>query len=527
MYSYAQASPPPNVQRPVARSVCRVAGAPSPLGTTEFPPSGQVRYVQPAPAVPKTSMGGFPMEVQVLGAQPGFDMLGGAIVVAPTMPASAPLNMDDLPFSSMGHKAMWQGIFDQVQKEVDAYLESQKGQQGNPTSFRMPRLPLPNIHERQIEMIFDSYDMEGDGHLDVEKLKALMQDMQCVNCLAMSQHKGEALAEARAEMTAMMGAQVASVMSGFMSQAMDFELQMVKALSCEEVPEEDAKELLKELDADRDGKVSKADFKKTAKKALFDPNPPEEVLEAMEAAEAMMMMAGGPLALGAPPGAMMMVDGQPFGPCGHAPTLPMPTAGNVRVVADATGARDRGDRPRVVRRSSPPPARRIAADHYGHNSSVKPLHGIGQPVTWQTSGQDAHPSASVRMAAPPQAQVRGLQKPVTATLPQGASVYRASANAVTAPKPVLPQATSRPGCQQAASPAMAYATLRPGSGPSMHPAVDTVRSPSLPSGHQHGFINPGASFSGYPVRTTQGAMSGPTPVSNLGAVSYPQVLVRR
>eukprot|EP00971_Amphidinium_carterae_P259643 5151977-Amphidinium_carterae.1 len=87
-----------------------------------------------------------------------------------------------------------------------------------------------------------------------------------------------------------------------------------------------------------------------------------------------------------------------------------------------------GDRPRVVRRSSPPPARRIAADHYGHNSSVtfasiakprvKPLHGIGQPVTWQTSGQDAHPSASVRMAAPPQAQVRGLQKPVTATLPQ-------------------------------------------------------------------------------------------------------------
>jgi len=469
------------------------------------------------------------MEVQVIGAQPGFDMLGGgAIMLAPTMPASAPLNMDDLPFSSMGHKAMWQGIFDQVQKEVDAYLESHKGQPGNPMSFRMPRLPLPNIHERQIEMIFDSYDMEGDGDLDVEKLKALMQDMQCVNCLAMSQHKGEALAEARAELTAMMGVQMASVMSGFMSQAMDFELQMVKALSCEEVPEEDAKELLKELDADRDGRVSKADFKKTAKKALFDPNPPEEVLEAMEAAEAMMMMSGGPLALGAPPGAVMMVDGPPFGtmPCGTAATLPA-AVGTTRVVADGGTMRDAGDKPYRVRRSSPPPARRSQVHPAQPGLSVNP-----QP--WQRQSSDhGQPQSSVRMGAPPQGppQARSLPKPAASLLPQTAAAYPssfASANAVTArASPVLPQTNSRLPQPQVGSPVTAYASLRPGSGPSIQPA-NPLGQPPPSAPPQQSFLHSTASFGGgRPVRSTQGAVGGPAAVGGPRVVQQPQVFVRR
>merc|ERR1719271_128184 len=141
---------------------------------------------------------------------------GGAIVAAPQFRGPQQIKMDDLPFSSIGHKAMWQGIFDVVQKEVDAFLKTQKT---NPASqFKTPRIPMPNIPDKQIEMIFDSYDMRKSGFLDRDMIKALMRDMQCVTCVAMSNQKGEALQEARNELSMMMGAQMAQMMSGAMSQ---------------------------------------------------------------------------------------------------------------------------------------------------------------------------------------------------------------------------------------------------------------------------------------------------------------------
>merc|ERR1740117_1941491 len=125
----------------------------------------------------------------------GGAMMGGAMVAAPQIQRPDAIGLDDLPFSSIGHKAMWQGIFDMVQREVDSFLNTQKT---NPaTQSRTPRIPMPNIPDQQIEMIFDSYDMEKSGFLDREKLKALMRDMQCVTCVAMSGQKGEAMDEAK------------------------------------------------------------------------------------------------------------------------------------------------------------------------------------------------------------------------------------------------------------------------------------------------------------------------------------------
>merc|ERR1719215_1552146 len=93
------------------------------------------------------------------------------------------------------------------------------------------------------------------------------------------------------------------MMSGAISQSMDMELQMEKYMSMQEVPEQEVSELIKQLDADRDGVVSKQDFLMNAKKTLFDPNPPEEVMQAMEAMSAMM---GGGMPMG---GGVMIVDG--------------------------------------------------------------------------------------------------------------------------------------------------------------------------------------------------------------------------
>lgn len=152
-------------------------------------------------------------------------------------------------------------------------------------------------------MIFNSYDMMKTGILDREQIKALMRDIQCVSVVAMSNQKGEALEEARKEMTMMLGPQMAAMMSGQMSQDMDMQLHMEKHMSMQEVPEQEVSELVKELDADRDGVVSKRDFLMNAKKTLFDPNPPEEVMQAMEAMEAMM---GGGMPMG---GGVMIIDG--------------------------------------------------------------------------------------------------------------------------------------------------------------------------------------------------------------------------
>lgn len=248
---------------------------------------------------------------------PGMPMAspGGALIRA--APQGAPpkeISMDDLPFSSKGHKAMWESIFDLVNSEMENYLK--QAQHQPQSAFGIPKLPMPSIHDMQIEMVFGSYDMEKTGELSLDRIKDLMRDMQCVSCLAMSKQKGEALQEARNEITQMMGPQFAHMLSAQVSQAMDFELQMLKQLSSQEVPDKDAKELQKELDADGDGVVSKDDFLKNAKKALFDPNPPEEVMEAMKQAEA-MMMGGGPCQMMMGPGGPLAIG--PGGPCGGMP----------------------------------------------------------------------------------------------------------------------------------------------------------------------------------------------------------------
>lgn len=225
-------------------------------------------------------------------------------MAAPQFRAPQPISLDDLPFSSIGHKAMWQGIFDMVQREVDAFLKTQKNAP-QAAQFRAPRIPMPNIPDQQIEMIFDSYDMQKTGFLDRDRIKALMRDMQCVTCVAMSNQKGEALQEARQELTMMLGPQMAAMMSGAVSQMMDFELQMVKQISMQDVSDEECNELVRDLDADKDGRISKRDFLMNAKKALFDPNPPEEIMQAMEAMEA----AFNGMSLGGGGGPMMIMDG--------------------------------------------------------------------------------------------------------------------------------------------------------------------------------------------------------------------------
>merc|ERR1719271_1466713 len=259
------------------------------------------------------------------GGMPGMGMPGmgmpgmiggGAIMAAPQFSATPKISLDDLPFSSIGHKAMWQGIFDMVQKEVDAFMKTQKT---NPAAkHKTPRIPMPNIPDKQIEMIFDSYDMDKSGILDKEKIKALMRDIQCVTVVAMSNQKGEAMEEARKEMTMMMGPQMAAMMSGAVSQMMDFELQLVKHISMQDISEEECTQLIKDLDADKDGIISKADFLRNAKKALFDPNPPEEIMQAMEAMEA-AVNSGMPVALPIDGGMMVLEPmGGPMGGGGMA-----------------------------------------------------------------------------------------------------------------------------------------------------------------------------------------------------------------
>merc|ERR1719191_2266164 len=97
------------------------------------------------------------------------------------------------------------------------------------------------------------------------------------------------------------------MMSGAVSQMMDFELQMVKHMSMQDIPEDECNEFIKDLDADKDGVVSKRDFLMNAKKALFDPNPPEEIMQAMEAMEA-AVNSGMPVVMG-PDGGMMVLGG--------------------------------------------------------------------------------------------------------------------------------------------------------------------------------------------------------------------------
>merc|ERR1712232_182962 len=105
---------------------------------------------------------------------------------------------------------------------------------------------------------------------------------------------------------------------------MNMELHSAKESTFEEVPDEAARELLKELDADRDGRISKMDFMLNAKKVLFDPNPPEEIAQMVEMMESLAcggMPLGGmpaPLAIMGP-GAQVIA--QPMGMATGVPSM--------------------------------------------------------------------------------------------------------------------------------------------------------------------------------------------------------------
>eukprot|EP00747_Dinoflagellata_sp_TGD_P211582 gnl/TRDRNA2_/TRDRNA2_84803_c0_seq1.p1 gnl/TRDRNA2_/TRDRNA2_84803_c0~~gnl/TRDRNA2_/TRDRNA2_84803_c0_seq1.p1 ORF type:complete len:471 (-),score=100.06 gnl/TRDRNA2_/TRDRNA2_84803_c0_seq1:130-1503(-) len=402
------------------------------------------------PGMPMPGMPGMPGMPMQPGQQPG-----------------QPVSMEDLPFSSTGHKAMWMGIFDMVQKEVDQFLHSRQGQMA---ASSVPRIPMPNIPDKQLEMIYDSYaeeelrgDLEGAAaggamveeisdedaariqaglpplggessnpkpasvpKLTIPKLKALMRDMECVTCIVMSKQKGEAMAEARQEMAMMMGPQMAQMMSGMVSQAMDFELQMVKAMSAQEVPDEVAADLFRELDANKDGEVSKADFIATAKKALFDPNPPEEVLQAMEAQMAGMptnpMLVNGPIMSGVPQPVMVGGHGPPMAMGPHhvrssgATGLRAPTAGPPNNVK---GPPLRGPPLAGVKKGPPitstkspvPPTPRGSAQA----SKVPPASSLRTPFPGSAKGI---PQAPLKTGAEPQrGSVTGAPKPLQSAVP--------------------------------------------------------------------------------------------------------------
>jgi len=120
--------------------------------------------------------------------------------------------------------------------------------------------------------------------------------MQCVQVLMMSLEKAEAVQDVQGQMSMAMGPQMAQMMSGAISQGMDMEMMMAKQMCSQEIPDNEAAELLTELDADGDGVVSKRDFLTKAKKTLFDPNPPEELMQMMDMIQS--AVSGGPQMLG-------------------------------------------------------------------------------------------------------------------------------------------------------------------------------------------------------------------------------------
>merc|ERR1712048_946830 len=82
-----------------------------------------------------------------------------------------------------------------------------------------------------------------------------------------------------------LGPQMGQMMSGEVSQALNIELQIAKSMASQEIPDDAAHELLKELDSDHDGIISRVDFAVSARRALFDPNPPEEMMQMMDMIE--------------------------------------------------------------------------------------------------------------------------------------------------------------------------------------------------------------------------------------------------
>lgn len=320
---------------------------------------------------------------------PGMQIVAGGAAAGPR---SDLLEMDDLPFSSVGLKNIWLGIVGMMKADLDSHTRAG-------AAFPGRRLPLPNIPDRQIELLFEAYDADGIEAMPLGKLKALMRDMQCVEVLAMSQDKDAALREANSELTMQMGPQLAQMMSGAVSQGMDMSLMMAKQQALQEPSDEEATELLRMLDADGDGVLTKRDFCATAKKVLFDPNPPEEIMQVMEMMEAAMsgmpMMIGAAppqLAIAGPMGGMPAMGAVPMASpvCGLGHAVPVPA---VSRACPQPGAPQFGAS-QVITSGVPPGA--VAAPPYG---VARPTSTIGGAYSGMGASYHAGPAQPARPAA--------------------------------------------------------------------------------------------------------------------------------
>eukprot|EP00929_Paragymnodinium_shiwhaense_P102695 TRINITY_DN6590_c0_g1_i1.p1 TRINITY_DN6590_c0_g1~~TRINITY_DN6590_c0_g1_i1.p1 ORF type:complete len:591 (-),score=99.41 TRINITY_DN6590_c0_g1_i1:194-1966(-) len=284
---------------------------------------GGVQGSAPGTAAP-LSMAMMPGGAMMMG---GDALSGGQIVMAgPSTTAGPKVSLDDLPFSNVGRKNMWEGIMGMVQTQLEGFAKTQQMGHHPAMSMRMPKLPLPSIHEKQIEALFNAYDMEGKGFIDRQTLKTLMMDFQCVSVVMMSKDQGKAKQEALQEMSMMFGPQMGQMMSGAVQQGMDMELCMMAEAAKSGVPPELLAMTEKDLGADLNGNISKASFMAKARGAFFDPNPPEEILQAAQMMEQAMMtgLAGGGCVmiddggmmlggLGGMPGGAIMMGGGPMG----------------------------------------------------------------------------------------------------------------------------------------------------------------------------------------------------------------------
>mmetsp|Transcript_70828 Transcript_70828/g.153828 ORF Transcript_70828/g.153828 Transcript_70828/m.153828 type:complete len:337 (-) Transcript_70828:226-1236(-) len=195
---------------------------------------------------------------------------GGATNIVPNMTQleSREVSVQDLPFSNASNKALWRGLVDLMNQGVNANLPPESPEHLR----RTPRAPLPEVSEEQLGALYDSYVSRGCEELLPEQASLMFRDMQCAVCLALHLQQNGLSGEARGTSS---GSRV--LQTG--TQISRMELQMARARALEELPEEVILELLDELDADSDGKVSRADFVVTARGVILDLNPLPDALE--------------------------------------------------------------------------------------------------------------------------------------------------------------------------------------------------------------------------------------------------------
>jgi len=211
--------------------------------------------------------------------------------------AENPACWDDIVFD----ETMWQEEPDDVGAETYAFDGMQVS----------PRLPLPRISGHLLELIFSSYDIEGDGFWSRDAVKAFVRDLRCVECLTLSQQEEGAIDDAHAEMCVLAGVDVARAMSGAVSKLIGARIQRAHLDARAEVRDEIVDEFVVALDADRDGLVSQSDFLANARAGVFAHAHRRE--SASEVADAMRtIVQSGPLTLSCASGDCYVVEAKPM-----------------------------------------------------------------------------------------------------------------------------------------------------------------------------------------------------------------------